>query len=181
MPEYYSTKEAAELTGASRPIIRTYTQTYRRWFSSEGSPAAGMPRKFTHDDLRLIRFVYESTNSGIVHTETLARLEAGALETFAWQPSETAPTIDSDERFDADPGGNTALIPIERLQAAQALMQDAQRREAEAAAQLVALQDEVQQLTLELGKAQGELLAVKASRYRAPAWVRSIFGGRSGE
>ena len=181
MQTYYSTKEAAELTGASRQIIRTYTATYARYFSSEGAPAAGMPRKFTRDDLRLIRYIYESTTSGIGHTETLERLSAGALADFTWQPAETSPTIDSAERYDQDAAGSTALIPIERLQAAQALMEDARRREAEQAAQVAALAEQVQSLTLELGKAQGELAAVKANRYRAPQWVRSIFGGRAGE
>lgn len=181
MQTYYSTKEAAELTGASRQIIRTYTATYARYFSSEGAPAAGMPRKFTPDDLKLIRYIYESTSAGIGHSETIERLAAGALTDFLWQPPETSPTIDSGERFAQDTGETMDLVPVASLRAAQALMQDAQRREAEQAAQVAALAEQVQTLTLELGKAQGELAAVKASRYRAPAWVRAIFGGRAGE
>ena len=182
MQTYYSTKEAAELTGASRQIIRTYTATYARYFSSEGAPAAGMPRKFTPDDLKLIRYIYESTTSGIGHSETIERLAAGALTDFPWQPPETSPIIDSGERFahSADESA-TDLVPLASLRATQALMEDARRREAEQAAQVAALAEQVQSLTLELGKAQGELAAVKANRYRAPQWVRSIFGGRAGE
>ncbi len=181
MQEYYSTKEAAEITGASRQIIRVYTEAYKRYFSSEGAPAAGMPRKFTPDDLRLIRYIYESTSAGIAHNEVLERLAAGALADFAWQPAEMASTIDSAEKYDQDSAENTALVPLSSLKAAQALMQDAQRREAEQAAQVAALQEQVQSLTLELGTAVGELQAVKSSRYRAPKWVRAIFGGRAGE
>ena len=182
MQEYYSTKEAAEITGASRQIIRVYTDTYKRFFSSEGAPAAGMPRKFTPDDLKLIRYIYESTTSGIGHNETIERLTAGALADFAWQPPETSATIDSGERFAQSADESTTdLVPVASLRAAQALMEDARRREAEQAAQVAALAEQVQSLTLELGKAQGELAAVKANRYRAPKWVRAIFGGRESE
>ena len=117
MQEYYSTKEAAEQTGASRQIIRVYTESYRKYFSSEGAPAAGMPRKFTRDDLKLIRYIYESTTSGIGHTETIERLAAGELDTYAWQPPEE-PTSAAQSAIAPD----SALVPYERLQAAQMLL-----------------------------------------------------------
>lgn len=178
MTEYYTTKEAAEITGASRQIIRTYTETYRRYFSAEGAPAQGMPRRFTRDDLRLIKYVHQSTALGLLRNEVSERLAAGEFANFDWEPPAISARSDYSERLAAESDESTALVPLERLQAAQALMQDAQRRESEAVAQVTALQEQVQALSLELGKAQGELSAVKGARYRAPAWVRAIFGGR---
>ena len=180
MSEYYSTKEAAELTGASRQIIRTYTASYQRFFSTDGAPQPGQQRRFTSADLRLIRYIYESTQSGVTHTEVAERLQAGALEQFAWQaPEEPAASAQAAES--AASATSTALVPLERLQAAHALMQDAQRREQAAAEQIATLQAEVQRLSQALGRAEGEAATLKASRYRAPTWWRRLFGGRQGE
>ncbi len=177
MSEYYSTKEAADLTGASRQIIRTYTASYQRFFSTDGAPQPGQQRRFTRDDLRLIRYIYESTQSGVTHTEVAERVQAGALEQFAWQPPE--PAAQHAEPSPESAAG--ALVPLERLQAAHALMQDAQRREQAAAEQVAALQAEVQRLSQALGRAEGEAATLKATRYRAPTWWRRLFGGREGE
>jgi len=70
------------------------------------------------------------------------------------------------------------LVPVERLVAAQALLQDAQRREAEAADQVQALQERLAALERELGMAQGELAGYKAAQRKPPAWWRALFGGQ---
>lgn len=173
MRGYYTTKVASELTGASRQVIRTYTQRYARYLSTEATPQPGMDRRFTADDLKLLAFVFQRTSAGETHDQVLERLQSGELEQFAWLPPEPAPEPQS-----ADESASSALVPLERLHAAHALLQDAQRREAAAADQVAALQAEVQRLSLELGKAQGEAAALKASRYKAPAWWRALFGGR---
>lgn len=175
MSAYYTTKQASELSGASRQVIRVYTTRYARWLSTEATPQPGMDRRFTADDLKLLAFIYQRTAAGETHEQVIERLQAGELEQFAWQPPEPAPEPQS-----ADESASSALVPLERLQVAHALLQDAQRREAAAADQVAALQAEVQRLSLELGKAQGEAAALKASRYRAPAWWRALFGGREG-
>ena len=184
MSEYYSTKEAADLTGASRQIIRTYTASYQRFFSTDGAPQPGLQRRFTAADLRLIKYIYESTQTGITHTEVAERLAAGELEQFAWQAPESPPEP-AQAAESAESATSTALVPLERLQAAHALMQDAQRREQAAAEQVAALQAEVQRLSQALGRAEGEAATlaatVKASRYHAPKWWRAIFGGRAAE
>lgn len=175
MQDYYSTKEAADLTGASRQIIRTYTSTYQRHFSTEGAPSQpGRPRRFTAADLKLIRFIYTSTaEQKLTHEQVQERLAAGALEQFIWQPPDE-PT----ERPGEAESASGALIPVERLQAAHALMQDAQRREEEARAQAQALQDRLAALERELGKAQGELSAYKAMQRKPPTWWARLFGER---
>lgn len=209
MKATYSTKEASDITGASTPAIRTYTTTYARYFSTEATPEPGMPRRFTTADLKLIAFVYHlGERESATKEKVLERLAAGDLDQFTWQPP-VEPESAAQGAAAAE-SASSALVPIERLQAAHALMADAQRREAEAAAQVIALQSEVQRLsqalgkaegeaalaaaaqvaaaqaevqrlTLELGKAQGEAATLKSSRYTAPRWWRAVFGGRQGD
>jgi hypothetical protein len=73
------------------------------------------------------------------------------------------------------PRANTALVPVAQLQAAQALMLDAQQRERELRDQLQQRERELQQLQRELGKVEGELGAIKAQRPRS--WWAKLFGG----
>jgi DNA-binding transcriptional MerR regulator len=174
MSATYSTKEASELTGVSRQALRVYTRRYARYLSTEATPDQGQERRFTLSDLRLVAFVYGQTSAGASHESVAERLAAGALDNFEWQPEQ------STEGHSASETPEGALIPVERLQAAFELLQDAQQREQDALEQAAAAKAEITRLTLELGKAQGEAETLKASRYRAPAWWRAIFGG-SGE
>ena len=177
MSAYYTTSQAATITGASLQTIRGYTKLYQRYFSTEATPESGQSRRFTPDDLRLIRYCLELAQQNLTRDQIADRLAAGDLSNFTWQPAQQPP----DATQEPAPSHSTALVPYERLQAAQVLMQDAQRREAEAAAQVATLQSEVQRLTLELGKAQGEAATLKSSRYSAPRWWRAVFGGRQGD
>lgn len=175
MSTYYTTKQASQLSGASRQVIRVYTTRYARYLSTEATPHAGMDRRFTADDLKLLAFIYQRTQTGETHDQVLERLQAGELEQFAWQPPESPPTP---EQQSDDESASSALVPLERLQAAHILLQDSQRREAATADQVTALQAEVQRLSLELGQALGQAAALKESRYKAPVWWRALFGGR---
>ena len=71
---------------------------------------------------------------------------------------------------------STALVPVGALQAAQALMLDAQRREEAAAEREAKLQEQVNQLQRELGKAEGELSALKAPKPKG-WWSRLLGSG----
>ena len=175
MSAYYTTSQAAAITGASLQTIRGYTKLYQRYFSTEATPESGQSRRFTPDDLRLIRFCLELAQQNITREQIGDRLAAGELANFAWQPAQQP----QDATQEPAPSSSTMLVPYERLQAAQVLLQDAQRREAGSAAQVATLQSEVQRLTLELGKAQGEAATLKSARYTAPRWWRAVFGGRA--
>ena len=184
MKTTYSTKEASEITGASRQIIRTYTGTYAQYFSTEGAPTQpGQPRNFTRDDLRLIHFIYVMTKErGQNHSQVQARIDAGELADFDWEPP--------DDEEGGDPG--TALVSVAQLQAARLLLEDAQRREQEATARAEAqarelreqaesrereLQDQINQLLRELGHKEGELEALRASKPKG-WWARLLGGGQ---
>ncbi len=169
----YSTKEAAALTGASRQVIRTYTERYSRFFSTEATPEPGQVRRFTAADLRLSRFVYvHTTEKNLTHDEVYELLERGdALPAFSWHAESAEAAQDAQER------GTAALVPVERLQAAQALLQAAQRREEEAREEAEALRERIEWLQRELGQAYGELNAYKRLQPRRPRWWRWLFGG----
>lgn len=155
--------------------------------STEATPDAGTERRFTEADLKLMAYIYQQTQRrGKTHVEVEAALEPDApdgnpmvLDTFDWKPPTTAQhaTIDGGEV-------GTALVPIDRLVAIQALLQaerDARLRDEEERQRLL---DREQQLSArledvrqQLGEAQGELQALKAQRRKPPTWWVRLFGG----
>jgi hypothetical protein len=179
MSEYYSTKDVSELTRASKQIIRTYTSTYARYFSTEATPEIGKPRRFTETDVKLIAYIYHHTQEeNLNHEQVLAQLASGALEIFAWEIPEQQNKAytalpERSESWEYDTG---ALIPLERLQAAQALLLDVQRREDNAREEVKRLQERINQLERELGTAQGELNILKSQRRKPPKWWTTLFG-----
>lgn len=197
--ELYTVTRAAEVIGISKGAIRAYTlrPEYQRYLSTEATPEAGKERKFTRDDLRLLKFIFEHTNVGETHKAIVEHLSAGKLDDFDWSPPEPQQAVESGE------ASTTALVPIEQLRAIQAILADTRQREGEAReqaqAQIQALQEEmrqerkkVEELQRELGQAQGALeaykdahdsqrereeLAIVAKRRRPPRWWVTLFGG----
>lgn len=165
----YTLKQANEITGISRQGIRQYCARYGRWLSTYATPDPGRERQFTRDDLRVFRFIYELTSTGMHHEGVLERLGGGGLVDFTWEPPET-PQRPSSSPTEA----STYLVPMERLQTAQALLADAQRRELEAVAKAEAAQAEVLRLAGELGEARGKLEIYE--RRRRPKWLIALFG-----
>ena len=179
MKAHYSTKEAAELIGASKQILRAYTGTYARYLSTEATPEPGGVRKFTEADVRLLAFVYQkTTGENLTHEQVLELLAADALEQFTWQPEQPEPESASESQQGAEAG---MLVPLAHYRAAEVLLRDAQRREADALEREQAMQERLNQLERELGQAQGELRATLANQRKAPAWWLWLFGGRVGE
>ena len=168
-PTLYTLKQANALTGVSRQGIRQYCARYARWLSTYATPPPGLERQFTRDDLRVFRFIREITATGANHETVVERLSSGALADFTWEPQETPQSAHSTP---TEP--STYLVPVERLQAAQALLEDAQRREQAAQDRAEALQAEVQRLTGELGRAEGKL-EVYEQRKR-PKWLQWLAG-----
>lgn len=166
----YTPKAASKATGASESALRTYTATYARYLSTE---ATGNPRKFTEADLKLIAFVMDRTkNRALTHEKVREALDSGELDQFEWEPPDTA-------QPEPEPGQETtALVPMAQLRAAQALFQEAQRREQETRDENKGLQAEINRLQNELGKAQGELTAMRSQKRRPPKWWTTLFGGQ---
>lgn len=166
MAPLYTPMQAAALLGISVSAVRLYTNTYARFMSIE---ATGNPRRLTEEDLRRIAFIVSMTSTGQGHERVLSHLDTDKgkqeYDAFEW------------ESPDSEQEANTALVPVAAIQAAQALMLDAQRREQEAIQREQTLQEEINQLQRDLGEAQGELKALKAQRRKPPAWWMKLFGG----
>jgi hypothetical protein len=113
----------------------------------------------------MLAYVVSKTSTGQAHERVLAHLasDAGKEEynTFEWESPEE------------ESGANIALVPVAALQAAQALMLDAQRREQESQQRERELQEQINQLLRELGKTEGELAALRASKLKG-CWVRLL-------
>lgn len=176
MKPYYTPNEAAALTGASKPALRTYTTRYARYFSTEATPNKGSSRRFTAADLKLIVFIREkTTGENQSHEETMAALANGELAQFMWQVPEAETGQAGNSAF------STALVPVERLQALQAILADTQRREKTVQERLEQREKELQEriyiLERELGKAEGALNAYQSAPKTSSWWTR-FFGGQ---
>jgi hypothetical protein len=106
-------------------------------------------------DLHTLAFVVASTKEGKTHEQVLSAWEE--FDNFEWDLPESTTEATGDT--------STALVPMAALQAAQALMIDAQRREQEAREQAQQREREllaqVNQLQRELGKAEGKIEALQ--------------------
>lgn len=172
--DYYLPSQAQAICNISASTLRNYTRDFARWFTTE---ATTVPRRFTVDDLRLIAFIRHRTQEKQERIDAVqAALDAGAMDTFEWQPPQRPqqPTAAQDSEAGV-------LVPLESLRLHQALLAESQRRETEASSEAAELRARIEALQNELGRAQGELAAVKAGRYHAPRWWRALFGGRSAE
>ena len=172
MSELFTVAQASTLTNIAKPTLRGYTKRYQRYLSTEATPEHGAERLFTEADLETLAFVFSYTSAGQTHAQAMKALDAGELENFDWHWPE--PEIEPTQSAEAT---TSALIPIERLQAAQYIATDSQQREAEALAKLEQAQEQIQRLQNDLGLANGELAGYKQRQYRAPKWWRAIFGG----
>lgn len=166
MPTLYSPKRVTDLLGISASALRIYVDKYARRLSTE---ATTTPRKFTEADLHALAFVVAGTREGKTHDQILATWEE-AYAAFEWDlPEEDGIAGET----------TTALVPVAALQAAQALMLDAQRREQKAhelaESRERELQEQINQLLRELGHKEGELEALRAARPKG-FWARLLGG-----
>lgn len=182
MATLYTPMQMQDMLGVSATGLRIYTTTYPDQLSTE---ATGKRRKFTEGDLCFLSYVKTRTDAGDNHREVLASLktEDGKAQWQQFQDEWEAP----ESPVEAMEEQSTALVPIAAVQAATALMRDAQRREEEAREQAQVLRDEaaqrerelqeqINQLLRELGKTEGELAALKASKPKG-FWARLLGGG----
>lgn len=172
----YSTSQASQATGVSKQALRAYSSKYRQWLSPDATPEPGKERKFTSDDLRLLRFVFVHTKTEKEpHATVQARLAAGELNNFTWTPdepqegSEGAPETSGTSRTSTG-----ALVPMAQVQALQVLLEDARRREQAALDREQAMQTRVVELERALGEAQGALR--ERPQRKRPAWLRALIG-----
>ena len=170
----YTTSAGAERLGVARQTMRAYAARYARFLSTEGAPPErGQARRFTDADLKTLAYVRYHTDLGATHDTIAAQLTSGALDSWEWAGARSSATQDDQGSVQDDVGSHSALVPTERLLAAQALLQDAQTRLATEEAKNSALQAELRALERVLGKTEGELAAIKASKPKG-FWARLL-------
>jgi DNA-binding transcriptional MerR regulator len=177
MATLYIPKQAAELLGISPSAIRLYTTRYESHLSTE---ATSNPRRFTEADLRFIAFIVTKAKEGKTHEAILAWLKTevgkAELEQFEWDlPQEEDVTVDT--------GPGTMLVPVERLIAAQAMLQSQQEERQRLLERERELLDQVNRLQRDVGKAEGKVESLEAQlqqvmqRRKPPRWWVALFGG----
>jgi DNA-binding transcriptional MerR regulator len=168
----YSVKDASRITGISKPALRIYTNRYSRYLSSEATPPAGQARVFTAEDLRLLKFVFDATSAGATHDVVEGRLAAGELDAYPWHvPQADVPDADA-------PADSAAMMPQDMVRVTAAFLEEYRSRETALQERERELLDRLERLQRELGETQGRLAELRANRYRAPRWIRVLFGGR---
>lgn len=172
----YTTRQAATRAAISPATVRLYAAKYKAHLSAGAKPPAGEPRLFTEADVRLLRFVYErTTTAGEPHSKVKEALATGELDRFDWQPKSEPETERRTVMLEPEDGEpETALVPVAQLRAVAALLEDARQREEEATSRAEELQSRLDATLLELGEARGKLS--ERRRYKAPAWLRALFG-----
>lgn len=171
----YSTSQASQATGVSRQALRAYSSRYRQWLSPDATPEPGQERKFSTDDLRLLRFVFEHTQAKEPHATVQARLAAGELDAFTWTPGEPQEGSEgAPETSGTSKTSTAALVPMAQVQALQVLLEDARRREQAALEREQALQAHMAELERALGEAQGALR--ERPQRRRPGWLKALIG-----
>jgi DNA-binding transcriptional MerR regulator len=172
----YTTSAAAARLGVARQTIRAYAARYARFLSTEGAPAErSQARRFTDADLKTLAYVRHQTELGATHDDIAERLSGGVLDAWEWAEEGVSASRDDQGSAYDDVSGHSALIPAERLLAAQALLQDVQMRMAAEEAKNAALQDEIRALERALGSREGELAALRASKPKG-FWARLLGG-----
>lgn len=179
MATLYTPKDVRDILKVSASAVRNYVDHYAAHLSET---AQRTPRQFTEEDLRLFAYVrYKTTPpQQATHEVILAEIAAGALDDFDWEP----PTPEQQAYDDAVQAESAALVPAAQVRALMAMLEDSRRREQAAIERAqekeAELQERIRQLERELGKAEGELNAIKAKQRKPPRWWIKLFGG-SGE
>lgn len=181
----YSMNEAARAASVSGASLRNYTaggqfgRYYEGLFSPEASPGPGQPRHFTEDDITLVRFIRAQTSAGASHAQIAAKVRAGELAGFTWQPPPQEPGAVPEEaprrgRRESESSAALALREVGGQLAAQlAGIVTAQLEEAQARAR--ELETQLRESEARAARAEGELTALRAAQARP--WYRRLFVG----
>ena len=150
----YNPAEAARLVGISGSTLRNYGKLYSDNLSSYAVPGHGIARQFTADDLKLLHFVYETTRRGVPHDDVKAKIAAGALDEYTGFTEPGSVEVEPmNAPFDTPSAAPGALVLLERF---------------------TALQDEINGLQHELGKAEGKAETLERENERLNAQLERL-------
>lgn len=164
----YSPTQAAKAAHISIQSLRNYAKRYVRFLSPHATPKAGETRWFTLQDIRLLAYIaHKTTKQNLSHDQLLAHLDQDTTEMEEFTDY-SAPGGEQSE--------STELMPPGLIRAYEVLLNDSKQREQRAVGREQELQQRVEQLERDLGRAQGALEAYGVTR-RRPKWWVWLFGG----
>lgn len=159
----YSVKEAAEYVDVSKATLRNYTDRYSVYLSSYANVATGSTRQYTNDDIAVLRYVKAQLATGRTHADILGNAENEFSTVGSWEPEPPATPLEDDSV-------ENVIVPASQFRMIQALVEDERNRADK-------LQDEVNRLNLELGRALGTSEALRAENGRlVRSWWRKLLG-----
>ena len=175
----YSTQEAVDLIACSKAAIRSYTTKFARYLSTDATPPAGQPRRFSATDLRTLHFIYTHAAAGRTHDAIEQMLADGApLAAHPWQAPDAEPSSSASPgpapaspttALTASPADDARLDTLLRTLAG--LMApgggrhpDDIQRIAELERRIAELQERIEALQMDLGVARGRLAALTEQR-----------------
>lgn len=164
----YRPSEVIKVLGVSSSTLKNWVKWYAPYLSPNAS-LAGQPRYFAPDDLRLLAFVAQQSRQGLPRSEITARLDAGELAAFDWQPPQDAPHGPT-EPLGEPPPGQAMLVLVTQY---AGLLDAARERERELTDRLITAESRA-------ARAEGQLETLQAAQTAAqtrPGFWRRLFGG----
>jgi DNA-binding transcriptional MerR regulator len=147
-----TTSEVARLLEVSPPTIRTYTQKFGDHLSPQANPGPGQQRTFTDEDVAVLSAARSLLQEGLTYAEATDRLSAVDLSEFAPPEQQQA---------------EVALVPAN---AVQMIVQPYIEERDRILAERDLLQQEVRELSTELGELRGRLQEV------SKPWWQKLLG-----
>lgn len=107
----HSTKDVAGVLGVSTASVRTYTQRFAEFLSSEATPEPGQRRRFTDDDLAVLHVARQMLREGATYEQVRERLAQGVQNLVdVYGP---APSI----KGETQPEPSREIVAVEQLRA----------------------------------------------------------------
>lgn len=159
--------EAAKALSISKASVRNYVERYGVYLSETATPGPGLTRRFTNEDMALLKHVADKLKAGHNHEHILETIEAdiAALPDWAEKAQQSESPV------------SDAIVPIEQYRALQVLAEDKAQREQVALDRVQELQDRVNQLNMDLGKAEGKAEQLEKENTRlGRAWWKKLIG-----
>ena len=166
--EPYRPADVAKMLQVSASTVRNYATAFALHLSP-GATVTGESRYFTDKDLTTLAFVAQQSRQGLPRSEITARLDAGELAAFDWQPPQDAPHGPTEPQGEPPPGQAMLVLVTQYA----SLLDTARDRERELTDRLIAAESRA-------ARAEGQLETLQAAQTAAqtrPGFWRRLFGG----
>lgn len=183
--ETFSVTQAANLIGKAPNTLRTWTRTnyFGPYLSPFANPEPGEERRYTEDDIRILRTAVVLQKQGLQIADIIPRIAGGELleelsRAEPFEPSGREPKSPSlTQQMDQNPPGRE-LVPPSLTQQMELFLRP--------------FENQIERLSVELERERGELERERESRItaerelarlsatleeRSKPWFKRLFGG----